>query len=336
MQWDKGAYGWLFLLMPILVWLLTKYVAWRKNLGENLAESHLLEFVIKNLKNNRVWLKGILMLLAMFFGIIALMDPKFGLEKDRQAKKGIDIVYVLDLSTSMNCQDLAPSRLERAKKIISSSLERLSGNSAGLVVFAANAYHLCPLTSDFSAISLYLESVETSLLSHQGTDIAKGIESARVLLSDQKLSQKVIVLLSDGEDHQDGLETQISALKKEGIKLIVLGVGTPEGGTIPVVENGVESLKVDQNGETVLSKIQEKTLSELAEKTDGVYALSQSLNQSIDLILSTVQKMDAKSQDTKDTLNLKHNYQPFVFLAMLLVLVYIFVQEINLPWRKIK
>lgn len=311
---------WLIFLL-IFIGFAIRLHKWRIKTRENFADSNLIDSIFPQTSTKRFWFKIILVSTGIFFLIFALMDPLFGEEEIKVKREGIDIVYALDLSQSMDAQDVAPSRLEKAKKIISESVQRLGGDRVGLIVFAADAYAISPLTNDYSAVQSYINSAETNLISQQGTNFADVLLKSSELFQGAPSTGKLLVVLSDGEDNESSLSRAIDLAKSNNIHIAALGIGTKAGGPIPVQMGGFEEYKIDRYGETVISKLNESSMKSLAESSSGVYIRINQTQAGLENLHSYLNSLDKNVQDTAMRKDKKHIFQ--LFLAIGLILIFI-------------
>src|SRR5690606_1943164 len=271
MNWAVPENSIWFLWVPIFIGLAIYVLNWRKKTKEKFADSHLIPQLFPAASGSRYFLKLMLVLIGLILSILALMDPLFGEEEVKIKREGIDIVYALDLSNSMNAEDVVPSRLERAKKIISESVNRLGGDRVGLIVFAADAYAISPLTNDYSAILSYIDSASPELISQQGTRFSSVILKASEMFENAPTTGKLLVILSDGEDNEDSVSKAVQIAKESNIHIVTMGIGTLNGGPVPMDVGGYEEFKMDRYGETVISKLVEGSMQSLAKSTSGFY-----------------------------------------------------------------
>jgi len=217
-------------------------------------------------------IKAIVLLVAFLFIVIALAQPQWGYHWEEMKRKGIDIIIVLDTSKSMLADDVKPNRLSAAKFEIEDLLKVIEGDRIGLVAFAGTSFLQCPLTLDYSALRLFLDSIDPDILPQQGTDIGSAVRKALKTFSGDSKKHRAILLISDGEDHNNSLLNAAEEAKKEGVPIFAAGVGTSEGAPIPVVgESGGRAYLKDKNNNTVLSKLDSNTLKKAALTTGGAY-----------------------------------------------------------------
>lgn len=236
-------------------------------------------------------------------------------------------MFVLDVSNSMNAQDIQPSRLEEAKNIIINSLQKLTNDRVGIIVFAGDSYSVMPLSSDYSAAENYLLGIETSVVQNQGTDFLKPIQIAAQKFKNITKGSRNIVLISDGEDNEGHEDEAINLAKKEGIRVTTIGVGTEEGAPIPEYYFGqLMGYKSDMYGETVVSKLQTKALKNIASSTGGSYLDGNNLDNAINNLINELHKSTvAGTTSVISSQSAVHYYQYFLGISVFFfLLIYLF------------
>ena len=335
MQWGELHNIWLMILLFVVIFLSITVFQWRERVKKTFADKDLFPFVFPITSSKRYGFKIVAFCVALFLMVIALMDPLYG-ERDVQVKReGIDMVFLLDLSSSMNAQDVAPSRLEKATKLITETLHQLGGDRASLVAFAANAYTISPLTNDYAAIESYLQNVNTELISSQGTNYLNAIQEAAKTFKGSANTSKLIVLISDGEDNENTVNQASKIAKDNGIHIVTIGVGTEKGGPIPVYYNGyAEDYKKDETGSTVISKLEDKNLRELAKTTNGTYIHLDNTQDALSAISMYKAKLDKNEITNSTTRDMNHIYQWFLALAVALLFVELLTSEYKIFNKK--
>lgn len=257
----------LFALIPLLLGFFLYQASKRKAAWKALADPELKSQIMPNRSPWRIALKNSLKVAAAAFMVLALMEPQWGTREEEVKIKGADMVILVDVSNSMLAQDLKPSRLERAKRKLHDLVEILAGDRVGLVAFAGRSFLLSPLTIDYGTLEMFVDELSPATIPVQGTDLSSAISLAIKAMGDKE-SAKAILVFSDGEDHSERLDKMIELLKEKKIKVFVLGFGTPEGAPVPEEGGG---FKKAENGETVVSKLKEEALKDLALETGGAY-----------------------------------------------------------------
>jgi len=267
---SNWAFYLLFILPVIIFLILFEYR--KKRAGLKLfADPDLLPALTRPIKRRIIFFKGFFLVIAVFFIILACAGPRWGFHLQEVQRRGVDIVFLLDVSASMQAEDVKPDRLERAKREITDFLKIAAGDRVGLVLFAGDAFVQCPLTLDYDAIAMFLRSVSVDTLPVQGTDMGQGIKTALNAFDFKSAIDKVIVMITDGEDNEGrGLQQSDKAIDKR-VKIFVYGIGEPSGAPIPDETGG---FKKDKIGNLILSKLNEKDLRRIAEATDGRYVRS--------------------------------------------------------------
>lgn len=271
---------------------------------------------------------------------LALANPQLGKQTEKVTRKGIDVVVALDVSKSMLAEDLAPNRLERSKQAIAKMIDRMKDDRLGLVVFAGSAYLQMPLSSDYSAAKMMLQTINTDLMPTQGTAIGEAIDVAlqafdtdndAATQASEQLKNKAIVILSDGEDHEEGSDIMARKANEAHVAIYAVGVGTEQGGKIPVVANGRRvDFKRDDNGNEVVSKLDENALRNIAQIGQGSY-FSLAGSAEIDRLLAALAQLEKREIDDHLLTDYADQFQYFIALALLLV-----IAELMLPIRRVK
>lgn len=317
---------WAYWLVPFFILLYVLLSAARRNFYKKFGETNVVQRLFPKEYFNFRPLKAAVFIFAFSLLIFALARPRFGVKTEMVERKGIDIFIALDISKSMLAQDIAPDRITRAKYEISKLFDMFSGDRIGLIVFAGNAFTQMPLTLDYGAAKMFLESVSTDWISAQGTDISGAIELARKSFAKSGAS-KVLLIISDGEENQGDAVKSAKSAAQEGIVIHCVGVGSENGSPIPEQKNGNSVVyKKEKNGNIVLTRLNSKTLEEIAIAGGGKYFLA-----GIDLNLQEIYKeiSDMKKNDFGAAKQVKFNeqYQLFLLAAILLFLLEYFLPD---------
>ena len=322
-----------FLLFPfiiILIWYFYKGRKIRANFNGIGIKSVKL-FLFNHVKNRRIHLRSRLMILGILFVIFASIGPQIGVKLTELTREGVDIFVLLDTSTSMNATDVKPSRMEKAKYELSRLLNSLNGDRIGLIAFAGSAHLHCPLTEDYSAARLFLNMMDTNLIYNQGTNLAEAIKLALENISEDDSKFKVILLVSDGENHQ-GIALDIAKQAKEKDVIIhSLGVGTISGAPIPLLDekgNRME-FKKNKNGQIVTSTLNELVLHEISDMTNGMFIRIENQANAILPILNVIKEMEKKEIKSHVFSQYENRYQIFLIIGLLLFIVEFFISTRN-------
>ena len=250
----------------------------KKTLLERFGHLDMLQKMMPGLNKKRVIQKVILFNLMYIFTVIALANPQIGTKLEEVKREGVDIIIALDVSLSMMAEDVAPNRLEKAKHEISKFIDKLQGDRIGLIAFAGISHVQCPLTLDYSAAKLFLRMMDTRLIPVPGTNIADAIHQARKAFDQKDRKHKVLILITDGEEHREDAIDEAEKAADEGIIIYTIGIGSPEGVPIPLYDrNGNrKGFKKDRQGNVVTTKLDVSTLQKIAFTTDGKYYIATS------------------------------------------------------------
>jgi Ca-activated chloride channel homolog len=276
--------------------------------------------------------KSFLELTTLFLMIIAFSGPKIGAELREIQREGVDILIALDLSRSMTVEDISPSRIDRAKFEIQKMIHNLGGDRIGLIAFAGVAHLHCPLTLDHSAALMLLDVMDQSLLPVQGTALGDAVNIARKSFTTSEKKHKALIIISDGEDHEKAVEEAAMAAAAEGIVIFTLGVGTLAGGPIPIKKGEkIQDYKRDGNGQIIISRLEEKNLQAIAEKSGGRYLRLTDMKEPLDKIYQDIGNLEQKQYQTHQF----SQYETIYYIPLILAILFFFT-ALSLPhtWRK--
>jgi Ca-activated chloride channel family protein len=327
MRFGSPNFFWLFLCMPLFIGLFI-YVYQRKLKAlQGFASLPLMRKLSPQDIHSRQVVKWVFFLLFFFFAVIALSRPRFGVKMEMIERKGIDVMVALDISKSMLAQDVAPSRLERAKFEIARFIDLLKGDRVGLIVFAGESFVQCPLTLDYSAAKMFLDAVTTDWVQTQGTDITEAISQAVSGFKSKNNKSRVLIILSDGEDHVGDAITAAKKAAEENVKIFTVGLGSESGVPIPTnKDKGNLVYKKDKDGNLVMTKLNPVMLEKIAIAGNGKYFQA---GTTLDLvgIYSEIAKMEKNELGT-DRLNVfEEQYQVFLIIALLFLLGEFFLPQ---------
>lgn len=335
-QLDEKIYFYLFLIIPVIVVLFLLVLFWKKRTQKKFANTDLL----KRLTPNRSYNKGALKLIVFSVGlsllIIGLVNPKIGTTLETVKREGVDIVFAVDVSKSMLAEDIAPNRLEKAKRLVSEIINQLASDRIGIIAYAGQAYPQLPITTDYSAAKMFLQGMNTDMLTSQGTAIDQAIELATTYYDDAEQTNRVLFIISDGEDHSEGSTLDaVEEAVEHGIMIYTIGVGKSKGAPIPIKRNGIlESLKKDNQGETVITKLNETVLADIANEGNGGYIDGSNTDTAVEFIKDELLQMDKKEFEAKQFAEYKDQFQWFIGAALLLLFLDIFILDRKTQWLK--
>ncbi|MCD4817836.1 MAG: VWA domain-containing protein [Candidatus Cloacimonetes bacterium] len=321
MHWGKPYFLFLLIIIPAFLVLIGVINHGRKKRFLAFAEERFYNFFMQEFSVFHWSLKNALLVIALLFIIIALAQPQWGKEMQIVKKEGIDIVVCLDVSKSMDAQDIKPSRMERAKDQISLFIDQLKGDRIAIIAFAGKSFVQCPLTDDYGAAKLFLSLLDTETVPSYGTNIGSAIEKAMTLFGEQQ-KHKVIILVSDGEDLEEMAIKKAENAVKEGGILYSLGIGSSEGSTIPLNdESGNVAYAKDDEGNIVFTKLDASTLIQIAETGNGDFFPITPQQAEIFEIMKNINSIEKSKFDSRQFTRYKERYNYFLIPALLILLI---------------
>ena len=332
-QFDNPYFLFIVILIPIIFIFNIFYMSWRKKVQNKFSDTELLNYISPNRSNFKLNLKLMFHILAILFLVIALANPKIGTELKSINREGVDIVFAIDVSKSMLAEDVAPNRLLRSKRIISEIVNSLSSDRVGIVAYAAQAVPQVPLTTDFASVKNFLQAIDTDMISSQGTSIDSAINLSVNFFDQNSDTNRVLILISDGEDHDDIPNNLINLISNNNINFVTVGVGQDSGTTIPIKINGkIDSYKKDRNGEIVITKRNSEILNRIAASSNGDYIDGNITEDALNLVKNKLDKIDKSEFETSQFLEYKQQFQIFILLALLFIISDIFIFQTKTKW----
>ncbi len=332
-QLDASFYFYGLGILPILwiVYFLT--MRWKRRAQNRFAHSVLMEKLSPYRSKFKPALKLLMLSLGISFLTLGLVNPKIGTQLETVKREGVDIVFAIDVSKSMLAEDIAPNRLEKSKRLVSAIINQLASDRIGIIAYAAQAIPQLPITTDYGAAKMFLQALNTNMLSSQGTALDAALDLSGTYFDDEDQTNRVVFLISDGEDHSEEGASAAERAANMGIRIFTFGVGTDEGAPIPIKRNGVvESYKKDMKGETVITKRNSVILQEIAEAADGEYVDGNDTQAVVDFVVETLKNMDKKEFEAKKFVSYKDQFQAFLFAGFLLILLEMFLFETKTKW----
>lgn len=332
---EEKIYFWFLISVPILLLLFLGVMLWKKNTQNKFADARLL----KKLSPSRSFFKSIVKItiisLALLALVVALVNPKIGTKLETVKREGVDVVFALDVSKSMLAEDIAPNRLDKSKQLVTQIINNLASDRIGIIAYAASAFPQLPITTDYAAGKMFLQAMNTDMLSSQGTAIYEAIELAKTYYNDEEQTNRVLFIISDGEDHQGNIKTIAEEASKEGIKIFTIGVGSEKGAPIPIKKNGiVQQYKKNRQGETVITKLNKTTLQEIAKEANGTYIDGTNTKQVVEEVTKILQNMDKKEFEAKQFADFESQFQWFLGIALGLLFLDVFLLERKTSWLR--
>ena len=332
-QLEETTYLYILILLPIilLVFLYNKY--WQKITIKKYFDDATFNFLSPELSSNKSYIKTSLTLLIISILVFGLVNPKIGTELKTVKREGVDIVFAIDVSKSMLAEDIAPNRIFKAKRLVSEIFNKLGSDRVGIIAYASTAIPVLPITNDFSSAKMFLESLNTDMLSSQGTSIVEAIELSKGYFDDENQTNRVLCILSDGEDHEYDENQFISTLSDSGIIILSVGLGSIKGAPIPIKENNiVKSYKKDDKGEVVITKLNDELLKKIATQSSGKYIKGDNTSLVVDEIINELKEMDKKEFESKQFVSFKDQFQWFLGAGLLLFLVNSLIFDKKTKW----
>jgi Ca-activated chloride channel family protein len=333
MQLEEKIWFWLLMVIPLIIVLFIIVQLWKRHAQNKFANQQIIKRLSPNKSQFKPILKLIVLCLAFACLAIAMVNPKIGTKLQTVKRQGVDIVFAVDVSKSMLAEDIAPNRLEKAKQLVTQIINNLASDRVGIIAYAGKAFPQLPITTDYASAKMFLQSMDTDMLSSQGTAINQAIQLARTYYDDEEQTNRVLIIISDGEDHSNAAKDVAEAAAKEGIKIFTIGVGTAKGGPIPIKRNGIVlNYKKDNAGETVITKLDEATLKEIASEANGEYINGTNTTEVVETIRDILNKMDKKEFEAKEFSDYKDQFQWFLAFGILFLLIDIFLLERKTAW----
>ena len=315
----------LLAVIPLLTGLFVYVLYKKKNTAKKIGDKGLVEILTSNYSSRAYLQKFLLIVLAVGILIMALANLRSAGSSEKISRNGIDVMIALDVSKSMLAQDIKPTRLDRAKQVLSRLVDKLSNDRVGIVVFAGKAYLQMPMTGDHAAAKMYLAAATTETVPTQGTVIGDALKSCYTSFNSKEKKYKAIVLISDGEDHDEGAVKIAAQMAQEGVVIYTVGIGSPQGSTI--IDETTNQVKTDNQGNTVISKLNEDELRAIAQNGNGKYMLFQNTDAVVNNITSELANMDQRNVTDDSLINYRSFFQYFLLAAFLFLIIEMFISE---------
>ena len=331
---EKG-YLYLLFVVPLLVLLFLYVQYWKRKKQAAFGDLDLVKKLSPEKSLFKPTLKFVLVVLGLTFLILALVNPKMGTKMEKVKRQGIDIVFAIDVSKSMLAEDVAPNRLEKSKQIVSQLINQLGSDRIGIIAYSGSAFPVLPMTSDYAVAKMFLQTMNPGMISSQGTSIDQAIDLAANNFFDKKdKTNKLLVIISDGEDHSDNAQNAAEDAQKLGLKIITVGVGTENGGPIPLKRNGVvESFQKDQDNQVVVTKRNTSVLAAIAKSTKGGgYVDGNSTKTVLDYVKKVLDNTQKTEFEGTMMANYKSQFQWFLGFGFFCLFLDIFLTERKTKW----
>ena len=332
-QLDAPFYFYGLGIIPIIWIAYFLVMGWKRRAQNQFAQAELMEKLSPYTSKFKPALKLLMLSLGNSLLILGLVNPKIGTQLETVKREGVDIVFAIDVSKSMLAEDIAPNRLEKSKRLVSAIINQLASDRIGIIAYAAQAIPQLPITTDYGAAKMFLQSLNTNMLSSQGTALDAALDLSGTYFDDEDQTNRVVFLISDGEDHSEEGASAAQRAADMGVRIFTFGVGSDDGGPIPIKRNGVvDSYKKDMQGETVITKRNSLILEEIAEAADGEYIDGNDTQAVVDFVAETLKNIDKKEFEAKKFVSYKDQFQAFILAGFLLILLEIFLFETKTKW----
>ncbi|WP_296633985.1 VWA domain-containing protein [Polaribacter sp.] len=332
---EEPIYFYALAIIPVMIVIYLLVLWWKKRTQRKFSNPELLQKIAPNSSVFKSNLKLIMFVLGISFLIISLVNPKMGSKLKTVKREGVDVVFALDVSKSMLAEDIAPNRLEKAKQIISKIIDKLGSDRVGVIIYAGNSYPLLPITTDHAAANMFLQNANPDMVSSQGTAINEALELAKTYYNNDEQTNRFLIIISDGEDHQEETKQVAQNLSNEGVKIYTIGVGTEKGGPIPMRLNGAMiGYKKDNKGETVITRLNANVLKDISDAGDGKYVNGNITEKPVATISDIIANAQKNEFETKQFSDYKDQFQWFLGVGLIFLIFDIFLFDKKTRWVK--
>lgn len=335
LKFEHPEYLYWLLVLPVLIAVYVLFRRWRRSQFKQFAQLQQRSYLMPNRSSQRQTIRFVLLCLVFIFAILGLANLQTGSKMEEVKRQGIDIYLCVDVSNSMNAEDIQPSRLARTKQAINNLISKFQGDRVGLVIFAGSAYIQLPITTDYNAAKLFVSTIKTSLIPNQGTHIGEAVELA-VNSFAKDTRNKAIIIISDGEDHENGDAVKaVQDAVKQGIYVYTIGIGSDSGTPIPEIDKygQKKGYKKDKDGNTVITKLDENILRQLANIGNGMYVRASNTNVGLDEVFKEINKIEKSEIETKVFTDYNDHFQWFIGVAIFFLILYIIVSSRKKQWE---
>lgn len=314
---------WLLVTVPVFIAAYIWYTLRKRRQLEEFGDKELVEQLMPNASRVRPNVKFSILMVALVLLIIVAARPQWGQNEHTEKRQGIEAIIALDISNSMLAEDVAPNRLDRAKQMLSKLIDQMVDDKVGLVVFAGDAFVQLPITCDYVSAKMFLNSIKPELIKTQGTAIGQALSTSIRCFGEQSDASRAIILITDGENHEDDAVAVATRAKELGIKVLVVGIGKPEGSPIPMP--GTNSFRKDREGNVVVSRLNEDMCREIAKAGDGIYVRCDNTNTATKAIQKELDTLATQDIETQVFTDYNEQFQSFALIALLLLVIDFFI-----------
>jgi len=332
---EEKWYFYFLAVIPVMTLIFLYIQFWKRKKQREFGDLDLIKKLSPEKSAFKPALKLGVILLALTCLIIGLVNPKIGTKLETVKREGIDVIFAIDVSKSMLAEDVAPSRLEKSKQLVSQIINNLGSDRIGIIAYSGSAFPVLPITTDYSIGKMFLQTMNPGMISAQGTSIDQAINLAITYIDKKDKTNKLLIIITDGEDHSDAAEDAAEEAKKVGLKIITVGVGTEKGETIPLKKNGVvESFQRDQNGEVVITKRNADVLKAIAKSAGGGYVDGNSTKEVLNYVKNALDNIQKTEFEITQVADFKSQFQWFLGFGFFLLLLDVLLLEKRTKWVK--
>ncbi|MCQ2342075.1 MAG: VWA domain-containing protein [Paludibacteraceae bacterium] len=314
---------WLLTLIPLFVVAFILYTRRKRNQLKAFGDPALIAELMPDASAKRPVIKFSILMVALALLIIAATRPQYGQKSETIHRQGIEAMIALDISNSMLAEDVAPCRLDRAKQMLSKLIDQMTDDKVGLVVFAGESYVQLPITCDYVSAKMFINSITPELIQTQGTAIGSAIQTCLRSFGEPNEAGRCIILITDGENHEDDAEAAAKQAQEAGVQIFVVGIGKTEGSPIPVP--GTSDYKKDREGNVVVSRLNEEMCQNIAKAGRGMYVHCDNTNTAMRALQKEIEHIASAEIDTEVYSDYNEQYQTFALLALLLLIIDFFI-----------
>jgi Ca-activated chloride channel family protein len=332
-QIEEKIWFWLFLIPVVISIIFIINEIWKQRIQKQFFTNRSLNKLSPLKSKHKPRLKLMISLFSIIFMIISLSNPQIGTKIETYKRFGIDIVFAIDVSKSMLAEDIAPNRLEKSKQIVSQIINSLNSDRVGIVAYAGKAFPQLPITTDYSSAKMFLNNMNTDMISSQGTAIDEAIQLSTNYFDNDQNSSKILFIISDGEDHNNNSNDLSKIAASKGITIYTIGVGKLKGAPIPIKKNGIiQNYKRDNNDEIVITKLNEKVLQNISESANGYYINGEITSKVLEEINTILLNTEKKEFESKQFSGFKNQFQLFIIISLILLLLDIIIFNSKTKW----
>ncbi len=331
---DEKIYFYLLAAVPVMLLLFLYIMFWKRRKQKEFGDLEMINRLSPEKSVFKPVLKFLIVAIAFIALVVGLVNPKIGTKMETVKREGIDIVFAIDVSKSMLAEDVAPSRLEKSKQIVSQLMNQMGNDRIGIIAYAGSAFPVLPVTTDYGVAKMFLQSLNPNMVSSQGTALNEAIELSEKFFDKGDKANKLLILISDGEDHGSGADQAAKEATKNGIKILTIGVGTAAGGPIPFRENGVvKSFQRDRENQVVVTKLNEESLREIAKNSKG-YVNGNNTKEVLDYVKKALDNIEKTEFESTQMADFQSQFQWFLGIAFALLFLDVFLLERKTKWIK--